>query len=126
MKISQTIIVKILLSLIVILLIIGFFGFRSIKKDLNIELDAHQQLIKDTKEQKRYIIDSVQESSLKEVKMLKDEINGLSKYSNSLIIKIKQYEKNPYYDIDYITAVDILTRSNYSERSNDTIKRKNN
>jgi len=119
-------ITKILLILIAIILVVGFFGYRSMQKDLEIEIEARQTITDDLKDEKRHIIDSVQISSLNEVKTLKLEINNLSNYSNSLIRKIKQYEKNPIYDIDFITAIDIITRSDYKGRNGDTIKRKDN
>lgn len=122
---KQGIIIKILLGIIAITVGVGFFSFRSLKKDLQIEYDARQELIADVKEEKQRLIDSLQKVSADEIKMLKNDISNLSSYSNSLIRKLKNYEKNPDFDINYLTAVDVITRSNYQGRKNDTIKGQN-
>lgn len=122
---SQSIIIKSLLILIAILVVVGFFGYRSIQKDLQIESDARQELIADVKEQKQHLIDSLQKVSADEIRTLKNDINNLSSYSNRLVQQIKNYEKNPHFDIDYLTAVDIIARSNYRKRNDSIVEREN-
>lgn len=116
--------VKILLILISIILGVSIFAFMSLKKELSFELDLKQELIQNIKEEKQKAIDSIQKTLHIEIENLNTEINTLSRYSNSLIKKIKSHEINPIYNIDYISAVDILSRSNYKGRKNDTIKGK--
>lgn len=116
---------KILLILIVALVVIGIFSFRSLKNDLTIETEAHQELIGNVKKEKRLIIDSLNLITADTIKILKTDIQKLTDYSNKLILKIRNYEKRPDYDIDFITAVDIIARSGYKRENDSVVKGKN-
>lgn len=126
MKISNKTIIIILSILIVGILAMGFFAFRSIKKDLNVEIEQRQKLVKDLKAQKRQIIDSLQNKSLNELKTMQTDIKRISAYSRQLIKTLEDYEKRPNYTIDYVDAVDIIARSNYNGKRSDTIKSRKN
>ena len=126
MKITTKTIAIILSILIVGILTMGFFAFRSIKKDLNIEIEQRKRLVKGLKIQKRQIIDSLQKKSLNELKTMQNDIKRISTYSRQLIKTLQDYEKRPNYTIDYVDAVDIIARSNYNGKRSDTTKSKKN
>lgn len=126
MKITTKTIVIILSILIVGILTMGFFAFRSIKKDLNIEIEQRKRLVRDLKIQKRQIIDSLKNKSLNELKTMQTDIKRISAYSRQLIKTLQDYEKRPNYTIDYVDAVDIISRSNYNGKRSDTTKSKKN
>lgn len=62
---------------------------------------------------KQIIIDSTAIMLFKEIEALKTANTRLSEYSNKLIIKIRNHEKRPNFDLDFNTAFSIIANSNY-------------
>lgn len=122
---KKNVFIKGLILLIIAIIVISYFGYRSIQKDLAIEYDARQELINDVKKEKQTLIDSLSKVKLKEIESLKKNISRLSNYSNGLVQKLKSYEKNPDYDIDFMSSVDVITRSDYQGRNVDDDPKQN-
>jgi hypothetical protein len=117
---------KVLIGVIASILIGWIVHSYSLKNDIAAEKEKYDELIEEVVIEKKELIDSVQNLSIVEINSLKSNVSNLSRYSENLIKQVRNYEKNPDYDIDYITALDILSRSNYQERKNDFVKGKDN
>lgn len=103
-------------SLIFALIFIGalfFYYYLTWTAEIQALRDQHLEQLEKEKEVRRQEIDSLKNIKQKEADALLAEINSLSEYSNNLVRKIKRYEKRPDFDIDFLTAADIISRSNY-------------
>lgn len=123
---NLTVLNKILLILIFAVAGVGVFYYVSLNKKLTAAVDEQLKMIDNQKEEKQMVIDSVRNVVNIELTTLQNSVTNLSKYSNNLIKQLKNYEKNPDYDINYITAVDIIARSDYKGRNDSVVERENN
>lgn len=116
---------KLLIFLILAVAGVGIFYYVSLNKEITRVVDEQLKMIDDQKLEKQMVIDSVKNEMNDEITTLKSDVSSLSNYSNNLIKQLRNYEKNPDFDINYITAIDVITRSDYKGRKNDSIKREN-
>jgi hypothetical protein len=74
------------------------------QKELKIEAEriSHQKAI-----------DSLQREFITETEKLRNDLNQLVEYSDNLTKQIRRYEKRPDFDLDFLSAADIISKSKY-------------
>jgi len=104
---------KILIGAVLIMAGAIVFQYYTIQRERNDHKEAQNKTLNKIIESRAAIIDSVQKKSLKEAQNAQEQINELKQYSNNLLTRVRNYEKNPNYDIDFLAAFDIITKSEY-------------
>ena len=109
---------KLYLIIIGVLLIIGIVGFVSLKRENNNLIDMQTKQAKELKLEFQKEKDSLIGDYSEEIESFQIENESLNKVNRSLNIKIRNYEKKlSYSDRTFDTAVDVLSKAKYDDRS---------
>jgi hypothetical protein len=83
---------------------------------LNREREIRIELQKTLEDQKKSEIEALKKKNDSLVLALWDQITKVTSEAQTLNNKLKRYEKSPDLDIDFISAFDVITKSDYQSK----------